>query len=88
MKNFLLNLLMFTMFLATLITFWAALTMVFETSLWNLVLGCFSVFFFFRALELADKSYGYGKYNKDNKDKEDDEKNYNHPEDGGDLMEN
>ena len=60
MNTFLSKLAMLAMFIFSVTAGWAALTMTFSATLYNLLLGIISVFFFFRALELVDKLNHYG----------------------------
>lgn len=76
MNTFLTKFVMLIFFIVAVVAGWSAFTMVFQASLWNLVLGVVSAFFLFRALELADKINKYGQY----AEKEEDTGNPNQPE--------
>lgn len=69
MNEFLTKLAMLVMFLLAVTVGWAALMMVFPVSLYNVLLGILSAFFFLRAFELADKINKLGPYS-DTEDKE------------------
>lgn len=69
MNRFLLKVAMLLMFILAILGVWAALTMTFSASVWNLVLGVVGIFFFFRALELVDKVNKLGAYSEE-QDKE------------------
>lgn len=62
MNTFLTKLVMLIFFIVAVSAGWAAVTMVFQASLWNIILGVVSAFFLFRALELADRINKYGQY--------------------------
>lgn len=70
MNRFLLKLAMLLMFLLAILGVWAALTMSFSASIWNLLLGVVGIFFFFRALELVDRINKLGAYSDEGSDKE------------------
>lgn len=65
MNRFLLKVAMLLMFILAILGVWAALTMTFSASIWNLILGVCGIFFFFRALELVDKVNKLGAYSED-----------------------
>ena len=73
MKLFLQKLAMLFCFVLTAITGWAAFSMVFSATVWNIVLGVLSLFFLFRALEFADRIYRIGDHYQEDKDDEQDE---------------
>ena len=76
MNIFLTKLAMLILFLLAVTCGWAAVTMTFSVSLWNIILGILAAFFLFRALEFADKVNKFGPYAEDpqaNKEKRDDE---------------
>ena len=50
------------MFIAFLVFGWAAISMSFSITLWNLILAVMAGFFLFRALELVDKVNKLGPY--------------------------
>ena len=62
MNTFLTKLAMLLMFLLAVSCFWAALTMAFSISLWNILLGILGAFFLLRGFELADKINKLGPY--------------------------
>lgn len=70
MNRILLKLAMLLMFLLFGFLGWAALFMVFNAGVWNLVLGILAIFFFFRALELVDKINKLGAYSEERNNKE------------------
>lgn len=53
---------MLAMFLLAATCVWAAVTMVFSASLWNIILGVVGAWFLLRAFELADKVNKLGPY--------------------------
>ena len=53
---------MLAMFLLAVTCAWAAWTMVFHFTLFNILLGILAAFFFLRAFELADKINKLGPY--------------------------
>ena len=55
MHTFLTKTAMLIMFLLAVTFAWAAITMVFSVSLYNILLGVLSAFFLLRAFELADR---------------------------------
>ena len=57
---------MLLMFILSLTAGWSAVVMVFYDSIWNLLLGLISIFFFFRGLELIDKINNFGTNNDNN----------------------
>ena len=59
---FMTKILMLIMFILAATFGWAAVTMQFEASLFNIILGIVSMFFFLRGFELADKVNGLGPY--------------------------
>lgn len=71
MRTPLTKLAMLFMFVLGVTCAWAALTMVFTVTLWNLLLGILAAFFFLRAFELADKVNHLGPYADDDKMPED-----------------
>ena len=61
------------MFLLAVTCVWAAVTMVFSASLWNIILGVVGAWFLLRAFELADKVNKLGPYaEREGKDDKDD----------------
>lgn len=62
MNRILLKVAMLIMFILAILGVWAALSMTFTASVWNLILGVVGIFFFFRALELVDKINKLGSY--------------------------
>ena len=62
MNTFLSKLAMLVMFLLAVTFAWAALTMVFDVSLINILLGILAAFFLLRGVELADKINHLGPY--------------------------
>ena len=75
MNTFLSKLAMLVMFLLAVTCAWSAVTMVFDVSLFNILLGILAAFFLLRGFELADKINKLGPYSDsnegDNKDKPD-----------------
>lgn len=71
MNSFFTKLAMLVLFILSVTCAWAAVTMVFQASLFNILLGVLAAFFLLRAFELADKVNKLGPYsdNKDQKDK-------------------
>jgi len=65
MNTFLTKLAMLVMFLLAVTCAWAAVTMVFSVSLWNILLVILAAFFLLRAFELADKVNKLGPYAED-----------------------
>lgn len=71
MHTFLTKTAMLIMFLLAVTFAWAAITMVFSVSLYNILLGVLSAFFLLRAFELADRINKLGPYaDPDEKDKD------------------
>ena len=62
MNTFLTKLAMLVLFLLSVTCAWAAMTMVFDVSLFNILLGILAAFFLLRAFELADKVNKLGPY--------------------------
>lgn len=62
MNSFFTKLAMLAMFILAVTCGWAAITMVFSASLYNLLLGILAAFFLLRAMELADKVNKLGPY--------------------------
>jgi hypothetical protein len=62
MNGFLTKIAMLVMFLLAVSCGWAAWTMVFPASLFNILLGILSAFFLLRGFELADKVNKLGPY--------------------------
>ena len=62
MNTFLTKFAMLVMFLLAVTCAWAAVTMVFDVSLINILLGIVAVFFLLRGLEFADKINRLGPY--------------------------
>lgn len=62
MSDILTKVAMLAMFLLAVTCVWAAVTMVFSTSLWNIILGVVGAWFLLRAFELADKVNKLGPY--------------------------
>ena len=62
MNTFLTKLAMLVLFLLSVTFAWAAMTMVFDVSLFNILLGILAAFFLLRAFELADKINKLGPY--------------------------
>ena len=60
MKSFFTKLAMLAMFVLAVVCGWCAIYMVFDISLWNILLGILAAFFMFRALELVDRTNGFG----------------------------
>ena len=56
---------MLVMFLLAVVCGWAALYMVFDITLWNILLGILAAFFLLRGLELADRINKYGPHSED-----------------------
>lgn len=73
MSDILTKVAMLAMFLLAVTCVWAAVTMVFSASLWNIILGVVGVWFLLRAFELADKVNKLGPYaEREGKDDKDD----------------
>lgn len=70
MNAFFSKLAMLVMFLLAVVCGWAAWTMVFEVSLFNILLGILAAFFLLRAFELADKVNKLGPYAENNQEPE------------------
>lgn len=68
MKTFLLKLAMLVAFLLSVTFIWSAVSMVFEVSLYNFLLGILGVFFLLRGLEFADMINNLGPYSDDDED--------------------
>ena len=62
MNGFLTKIAMLVMFLLAVSCGWAAWTMVFPASLFNILLGILAAFFLLRGFELADKVNKLGPY--------------------------
>ena len=60
MNKILLRLAMLIMFVLAIASGWAAFSMTFAASLWNIILGVLAIFFLFRGLELVDKINNLG----------------------------
>lgn len=78
---------MLVFFLLAVTCAWAAVTMVFEVSLFNILLGILATFFLLRALEIADKINRLGPYSEGeemNKDKPGIQEPRSDKEDSGD----
>ena len=71
LKSFFTKLSMLVLFLAAVVCAYAAVTMVFTTSLWNIILGIVAVFFLFRFLEVADEVNKFGDYAEKDKPSDD-----------------
>ena len=65
MNTFFTKIAMLLFFLLAVTCAWAAVTMVFSVSLWNVLLGILAAFFLLRAFELADKINKFGPYAED-----------------------
>lgn len=73
MSDILTKVAMLAMFLLAATCVWAAVTMVFSASLWNIILGVVGAWFLLRAFELADKVNKLGPYaEREGKDDKDD----------------
>lgn len=72
---------MLAMFLLAVTCVWAAVTMVFSASLWNIILGVVGAWFLLRAFELADKVNKLGPY-AESEGKDDRDKGGDSPEEG------
>ena len=70
MNSFLTKLAMLVMFLLAVTCAWAALTMVFSLSLFNILLGILAAFFLLRAFELADRINKLGPYAEEDDDED------------------
>ena len=68
MNSFITKIVMLVLFLLAVSCGWAAVTMVFPASLFNILLGILSAFFLLRAFELADKVNKLGPYAEKPKD--------------------
>lgn len=64
-NSFFTKLAMLVMFILAVTCAWAAVTMVFQASLFNILLGILAAFFLLRAFELADKINKLGPYAED-----------------------
>jgi hypothetical protein len=62
MNTFVTKMAMLVLFLLAVTCAWAAVTMVFQVSLFNILLGILAAFFLLRAFELADKVNKLGPY--------------------------
>ena len=62
MNIFFSKLAMLVMFILAVVCGWAAWTMVFPASIYNIILGILAAFFLLRAFELADKVNKLGPY--------------------------
>ena len=62
MNTFFYKLAMLVMFILAVVCGWSALYMVFDITLWNILLGILAAFFLFRALELTDRINKLGPY--------------------------
>jgi hypothetical protein len=62
MNSFITKTAMLVLFLLAVTCAWAAVTMVFQVSLFNILLGILAAFFLLRAFELADKVNKLGPY--------------------------
>jgi len=62
MNSFITKIVMLVMFLLAVTCGWAAVTMVFSASLFNILLGILAAFFLLRAFELADRVNKLGPY--------------------------
>lgn len=62
MNSFITKTAMLVLFLLAVTCAWAAVTMVFQASLFNILLGILAAFFLLRAFELADKVNKLGPY--------------------------
>jgi hypothetical protein len=62
MNTFVTKMAMLVLFLLAVTCAWAAVTMVFQVSLFNILLGILAAFFLLRAFELADKINKLGPY--------------------------
>lgn len=62
MNTFLTKLAMLFMFLVAVTLIWSAVTMVFDLSIFNILLGIVGAFFLLRGFELADKINKLGPY--------------------------
>lgn len=69
MNSFFTKLAMLVLFLLAVTCAWAAVTMVFQVSLFNLLLGILAAFFLLRAMELADKINKFGPYSERHEEK-------------------
>lgn len=88
MNSFLTKLAMLVLFLLAVTFGWAAMTMVFEVSLVNVLLGILAIFFLLRGLEIADKINKLGPYVEDENedDAPDNEEPRSGKEDSGDEL--
>ena len=71
MNTFFTKIAMLLFFLVAVTCAWAAVTMVFSVSLWNVLLGILAAFFLLRAFELADKINKFGPYAEDKPEEDD-----------------
>ena len=81
MSDILTKVAMLAMFLLAVTCVWAAVTMVFSASLWNIILGVVGAWFLLRAFELADKVNKLGPW-AEKEGKDDDNKGGDSPEEG------
>lgn len=81
MSDILTKVAMLAMFLLAVTCVWAAVTMVFSASLWNIILGVVGAWFLLRAFELADKVNKLGPY-AEREDKDDKGGGGDSPEEG------
>lgn len=70
MNSFFTKLAMLVLFLLAVTCGWAAITMTFSASLFNLLLGILAAFFLLRAFELADKINKLGPYAENHEEKD------------------
>ena len=87
MNRILLKLAMLVFFLLAVTCAWAAMYMVFDASLFNILLGILAAFFLLRGVELADKINHLGPYSEiDNgaKDKPDNQEPQSGNDESGD----
>ena len=81
MSDILTKVAMLAMFLLAVTCVWAAVTMVFSASLWNIILGVVGAWFLLRAFALADKVNKLGPY-AESEGKDDRDKGGDSPEEG------
>lgn len=67
MNTFFTKLAMLVFFLLAVTCLWAAVSIVFPASLFNILVGVLGAFFLLRGFELADKVNKLGPYNEENK---------------------
>ena len=72
-----LRLVMLLLFILGVVSGWAALTFVFNVTLWNIILGVLSLFFILRGLEFADIINKFGIYAEPEKKQDEENKNIN-----------